>query len=289
MKCAAECAVCAVNGLNRILNRFVPDEKDRIHEMQAMLKYLYEFDYAQSPPQILRYLCNITPRLTGGRDGYAEQRSIDNQNMLKKYDDFFEKVRQHPDPLRAAVLLAICGNIIDYTPSHGLDMDTVVQNAMNSDLTIDHVDEMLRVLSQAENVLYLLDNAGEIVADKLLLELLIEKGILKPNQVTAVVRGLPTLNDATMEDAREVGLTGLVNVIGNGDNVPGTELDHCSQNFIEHYEKADVVIAKGMGNFESLHHIKDKKIFFLLTSKCNNVTRALGVPLQSFVCKASYL
>lgn len=289
MKCSVECTVCAINNFKKILDEFVPEEKDRIHEMKTMLRYLSEFDFEESPPEILRYLCDSTPRLAGGQDYYAIQRSKDNKNMLQKYDDYHKKIRSHPDPFRAAVLLAICGNIIDYTPNHGLDMDTIVENAINSELTIDQVDEMLRALREAKNVLYLLDNAGEIVVDKLFISLLLEKGILAPGQITVAVRGMPTLNDATMEDAREVGLTKLVQVIDNGDNVPGTELAHCSKTFMEHYDRADLIISKGMGNFESLDHIKDKKIFFLLTSKCNNVTRALGVPLQSFVCKASYV
>ena len=289
MKCSAECVVCAIKGLNKIMDKYVPEEADRISEMQTMLRQLSEFDFEQAPAEIWRYLCENTPRLTGGADFFAEQKTIDNRNMLEKYDDFYAEVKAHPYPLHAAVRLAICGNIIDYTPGHGMDMEAVVQNALNCDLTVDHVDEMLRALKKVKHVLYLLDNAGEIVADKLLISMLIEEGVLRPEQITVAARGEPTLNDATMADAEEVGLTDLVKVIGNGDLVPGTELSHCSQVFLDHFEQADVVIAKGMGNFESLHSVQDKPIFFLLISKCNNVTRALGVPLQSFVCRASCL
>jgi len=237
----------------------------------------------------LRYLCENTPRLTGGADSFAEQKSRDNRNMFDKYDDFYAEIKAHPNPLHAAVRLAICGNIIDYTPGHGMDMEAIVQNAINCELLVDYVDEMLHALKEAKRVLYLLDNAGEIVADKLLISLLIEEGILQPEEITVAVRGEPTLNDATMADAEEVGLTDLVKVIDNGDCVPGTELSHCSQTFLDYFEKADVIIAKGMGNFESLHSVQGKTIFYLLISKCDNVTRALGVPLQSFVCMPSCL
>jgi len=289
MKCSSECVACIINNLNRVMERFVPEEKDRIKEVQAMLRHLSEFDFEKTPAAMWRYLCENTPRLSGGVDYCAEQKSIDNRNMLAKYDDFYAEVKAHPKPLHAAVRLAICGNIIDYTPAHGMDMDDVVKNAINSELAIDHVDEMLRALREAKHVLYLTDNAGEIVVDKLLIALFIEEGVLKPEQITVAVRKGPTLNDAAMEDAVEVGLTDLVKVIDNGDIVPGTELDHCSPAFREHYENADVVVSKGMGNFESLHSAKGKAIFFLLVNKCSNVARVLGLPLQSFVCMANYL
>jgi hypothetical protein len=271
------------------MDRFVPEDQDRIKEVRAILRHMYEFDFEKTPASLWRYLYENTPRLTGGVDYYAEQKSIDNRNMLAKYDDFYAEVKAHPKPFHAAVRLAICGNIIDYTPAHGMDMDAVVKNAINSELAIDHVDEMLRALKEANHVLYLTDNAGEIVVDKLLIALFIEEGILKPEQITVAVRKSPTLNDATMEDAVEVGLTDLVKVIDNGDGVPGTELDHCSPAFREHYENADIIISKGMGNFESLHSAKGKAIFFLLVNKCSNVARVLGLPLQSFVCMANYL
>ena len=289
MKCASECTICAINNLNRILDRFVAGDEAKTREMKNMLRHLSDFDFDQPPVEMLRYFCDHTPRLTGGEDFYAEQKSRDNRNMLNQYDVFYSRIKAHPDPFRAAVLLSIAGNIIDYGYDHGRDMDDVIQGALNHQMVVDHVDEMMRALKVADNILYVLDNAGEIVADKLMISFLIENGILDADRVTAVVRGMPTLNDATMADAREVGLTGLVNVIDNGDNIPGTTLSRCSETFLEHYNRADVIISKGMGNFESFHYLQDKVFFFLLMSKCANVARTLGVPLHSYICKASYL
>ncbi len=288
MKCSTECVACIVNALNLVMDRFVPEEKDRIREMQAMLRHLCGFDFEKTPAAMWRYLCENTPGSAAART-ITPNRNRRTTGTCSQNTTISTPRSKRTKPLHAAVRLAICGNIIDYTPNHGMDMDAVVKNAINSELAIDHVDEMLRALKEAKHVLYLTDNAGEIVTDKLLIALFIEEGILKPEQITVAVRKGPTLNDATMEDAVEVGLTDLVKVIDNGDVVPGTELDHCSPAFREHYENADIIISKGMGNFESLHSAKGKAIFFLLVNKCSNVARVLNLPLQSFVCMANYL
>jgi uncharacterized protein with ATP-grasp and redox domains len=289
MQCATECAACAMNNLNKVLCSFVPDQQDRIRETRAMLRFLADFDYTQPPPEILRWLSDNLPRITGLNDCFFERRSQDNANLLTKYDDFKAMVNAHPDPFRAAVLFAITGNIIDYTPSHGLDMDAIVQGALNTKLTVDHTARLYKDLPEAKRILYLLDNAGEVVADKLFIEFLLERGIVTADKLTVVVRGRPTFNDALYSDAEQVGLTGLAEVIDNGDNAPGITMSRCSGRFREYYERADLIISKGMGNYESLHDVRDKKIYFLLTSKCNNVTQTLGLPLHSFVCQATHL
>ena len=137
-----------------------------------------------------------------------------------------------------------------------------------------------QALNDAEEILYIADNAGEIIFDRLLIEQLpIEK-------VTIAVKGSPVINDATIEDAILAGLHRIIEVIDNGSDGPGTILESCSQEFVDHFEKADLVIAKGQGNYETLSDI-DKNIFFILKAKCPVIARDLGCEVGEMIFRKS--
>ena len=140
---------------------------------------------------------------------------------------------------------------------------------------------MAEAAAKAERILYLADNAGEIVLDQLLIEQ------LPRERITVAVRGAPVLNDATMEDARSTGLTKLVRVIDNGMDAPGTLLDLCSAEFVAAFQNADLIISKGQGNFESLIDHCGANIYFLFMAKCGLVADRVGCPLGSFVALSS--
>ena len=126
----------------------------------------------------------------------------------------------------------------------------------------------------------LADNAGEIVFDRLLIEQ------LPIDRVTVAVRGYPVINDATLDDAETAGLTDIVDVISNGSDAPGTLLDDCSEAFRSRFEEADLIIAKGQGNYETLAQ-SPRPIFFLLRVKCPVVARDLDYPVGSMVVHPS--
>jgi uncharacterized protein with ATP-grasp and redox domains len=129
----------------------------------------------------------------------------------------------------------------------------------------------------AKNILYLGDNAGEIVMDKLFLE------TIKHQNVYYAVRGMPVINDVTIEDAKYVGIDKFAKIISNGYDSPSTILDKCSEEFINIYNKADLIISKGQGNLEGLINVKNEKIFFLLMVKCGVIGDELGVKKGDFV------
>jgi len=178
--------------------------------------------------------------------------------------------------------LAIAGNSMDLALATELSearLRASVMGSLNEPLNGD-IEEFERAVAQATKILYLTDNAGEIVFDRLLIEQ------LPRDRVTAAVRGAPVINDATMADAEVAGITALVPVIDNGSDAPGTLLADCSELFRRHFEEADLIISKGQGNFETLRE-SCRPIFFLLRAKCSAVAEDLGCPLGEMILRSS--
>jgi uncharacterized protein with ATP-grasp and redox domains len=156
-------------------------------------------------------------------------------------------------------------------------LEATIEKVLKSDFAINHSFELKEALSTAKKVLYLGDNAGEIVLDKLFIET-----IMHPNLHFAV-RGAPVINDVTLDDARYVGMDRVADVIQNGYDAPSTILDKCSNEFQKQFYDADVIISKGQGNLEGLLNKTDKQIFFLLMVKCDVIAEALSVKKGDFV------
>ena len=184
------------------------------------------------------------------------------------------------DPLETAVRLAIAGNIIDCGANGNLAEIAITEGIEHAltDALKGPLAELDMALNQADEILYLADNAGEIFFDRLLIELMpLEK-------VTVAVRGSPIINDATITDAEEAGLTDLVTVIDNGSDGPGTILEDCSEDFRARFDQADLIVAKGQGNYETLSDA-DKDIFFVLKAKCPVIAKHLGCDVGSLVLR----
>ncbi len=182
---------------------------------------------------------------------------------MKKY------VETSENRLYTAAKIAIAGNIIDYGTGRDFDISTEVFTLVDRELDIDDFDDFREALSRAKSVLYLGDNAGESVFDRILIE-----EIDAP--VTFAVRDNPVLNDVTYEDAIASGIDKVAEIISSGTSAPGTVLRKCNDEFLELFRDADVVISKGQGNYEALSGI-DRSIFFLLRAKCPVISADMGV------------
>jgi damage-control phosphatase, subfamily I len=177
------------------------------------------------------------------------------------------------------VRIAIAGNVIDFGVKSNLEESELfetIQECLAEQNTSMQLNDFIEEVNKAEDILFLADNAGEIVFDRLLIERLpVEK-------ITVAVKGYPVINDATMEDAIRAGLPQIVDVIDNGSDAPGTILESCSQSFRNRFEKADMIIAKGQGNYESLSNI-DKNVFFMLKAKCPVIASDIGCNMGEMV------
>lgn len=239
--------------------------------------YLEGVDLSLSPPEIAAGLHRLLQKKTGIPDPYRRLKQQYNELALSWYDGLKERLRLATDPLAGAVRLAIAGNIIDFGVKAELSPEVVanaVEECREAPLDPLLLEEFRQAVRAADSILYLGDNCGEIVFDRILIE------ELPREKVVFAVRGAPILNDITREDAAEVGISGLVRVIDNGTDAPGTPLASCSAAFLEEYRRADLVIAKGQGNYETLLE-RPEEIFFLFRVKCPLVAELSDLPQGS--------
>jgi hypothetical protein len=235
-------------------------------------QYLEKVDTELSPPENAMGLYALFADILGNDDPFAQVKEEGNSFARAVQEEVAQRIQVAEDSLRAAIRIAIAGNIIDYGALHEFDAAATLQECFDQPFAWDDYPILLEALQRPANpkVLYLCDNCGEIVFDGLLIKELNKQGC----QVTAVVREAPIINDATLEDARTCGLDKICTVISNGTNCPGTPLTTCSAEFQEQFHAADLIISKGMGNFETLSEVA-APIFFLFTVKCHQVAQHL--------------
>ncbi len=277
MKTYYECIPCFINQTLRVLKG-----KDKAHHekvLKDVLHLLGDTDFADSPPEISRSVLDIFERYYGEFDSYADIKKNSNLYIMGLYDDLFKMVSNSSDPFDTAMRLAMAGNVIDFGANHTFTNKTIHDDIEKVLSAKDITSELLKYeVQKAEKILYIGDNAGEIVFDKLFLSQ------FPKDKVTFSVRGKPILNDVLMEDAQMVGLADMMKVVSNGSGLPGTLLSSCSSEFRDIFDEADLIISKGQGNYETLSEV-DKNIFFLLKIKCPVIARDLGCELNSFLVR----
>jgi len=256
-----------------------------IHEkvVRGVLGLANNLDLSKTPPVIGQKIHRRIRELTGLEDPYRVVKQRFNNAALKLYPKLRKLVVESEDPLETAVRLAIAGNIIDLGLKSQLqetELAETINQCLSGEPSGMQMEAFRSVLNETEDILYLADNAGEIVFDRLLIEQ------LPTEKITVAVKGSPVINDATMEDAILAGLPKIVEVIDNGSDAPGTILEICSQSFKDYFNKADLVIAKGQGNYETLSDM-DKNIFFILKAKCPVIARNLGCEVGEMILRRS--
>jgi uncharacterized protein with ATP-grasp and redox domains len=283
MKTYFDCIPCFVRQtLDSI--RMMTDDK-QLHEaiLREVLRMASVMDLSQSPPAMAQKIHQFIRKITCISDPYINVKNRFNKLALQMYPDLKQLIDTSTEPLETAIRLAIAGNIIDFGVNSVVEPDQVertITESLTDPIDGESYETFKRAVSQAKNILYLGDNAGEIVFDRLLIEQ------LPCEKITFVVKGGPILNDALMEDAQIVGITDLVEVIDNGYDAPGTILESCSETFRRRFDQSDLVITKGQGNYETLSDI-DKNIFFLVRPKCSVLARHLNRKIGSLVLSGS--
>ncbi|MBQ7933683.1 MAG: DUF89 family protein [Lachnospiraceae bacterium] len=281
MKIHEQCLACLVNQAVKTANLTGAENREELYK--EIFAQMSRLDFSKTNSEILGENYRLIKQHTGCGDPYKETKDYYNQLFLENFHAYDEKVQT----IEEAVKYAIVSNIIDFNPVHS-DVERDIAHFFSSvdslELTVNDTPKLLADIDRAKSILYLGDNCGEICFDKLLI-----KRIRERNPGCAVyfgVRGAAVINDNIEEDAYAVRMEEYATIISNGDYSCGTVMDRVSAPFREIYEKADVIIAKGQANYESLSE-EPKNIYFLLMTKCKVIADDIGVPEKSLVCLRS--
>ncbi|MCF7853178.1 MAG: ARMT1-like domain-containing protein [Candidatus Pacebacteria bacterium] len=280
MKTYFECIPCLVRQAVDSVRDAGLDDEEQADVLRTVLREMGEMDLLASPPAMSQRIHELVRAQSGIPDLYASQKKASNELALRLFPELREEVAGANDPLELALRLVIAGNIIDLGVKSGLcdgDVHESIEHAIAAPFDGD-VKAFADAVNAADTILYLADNAGEIVFDRLLIER------LPRERVTLAVKGGPIINDATRADAEVAGLCDMVSVIDNGFDAPGTILEKCSPEFRERFWNADLIIAKGQGNFETLSDV-DAPVVFLLKAKCPVIARHLDCEIGSLVMR----
>ncbi len=266
MKTHVECLPCLLRQALQVARITHCSEEQQLHILQAVSTIIAGLDVRKSPPANANPIYRKIAEITCCEDPYYEKKRTSNEQALLIVPGLRQEIRGTDHELSSAVRFAIAGNIIDYGAFETFDVEAALERSRSTSLAVDHYPQLAEAiarLSKDSRILYLTDNCGEIVYDSMLLEYLYQRGF----DITIAVKDGPIINDALREDALVAGLDRYGRIISNGGRFPGTELEKCSPQFIDVFNKAELIISKGQGNFESLSEV-DRDIFFLLTIKC---------------------
>lgn len=281
MKAFLECISCIIRQTIEIVRRVEKSEEKQRRILAAVVKKLSRMDLNRlSPPEMTKLAHDEIQRITGIKDLYKEPKRQNNREALRLYPYLKRLVKKANDPLFMAIRLAIAGNIIDYGALAEFDIKHTVKEVLGKKFAVSDYKRFKKDMKRAKLLLYVGDNAGEIVFDKVLIEELI-----KCVEVVFVVKSKPVLNDVLMGDAKMVGMDKVVKVIPSGSDHAGTTVSAGSKEFKKLYKKADIVIAKGQGNFETMDKEK-KNIYFLLKMKCPYLGKVSGFKEGDMIFKA---
>jgi len=272
MKLNLKCVPCYVNQVLQAAELLGVDLKTKEQMVREALDAVSNFKMGEHAFYTFNRAQDVIRRHEPKKDPYRDLKKKFNQICLHLEDEVKKIIADSSDGFQTALRIAIAGNIIDFVKTSDMDEQTVrdtIKAALGQKLNQQNIGWLKQKIEQAGHILYVGDNAGEIVFDKVFIQQ------FDGHKVVFVVRGGPTLNDATIEDAREVGLTKIVKVITTGIDLPGAMVGLASPEFKDEFGKADLVISKGQGNYEALSE-EDKDIFFLLKVKCPVISESFG-------------
>jgi len=277
MKTYLDCIPCFFKQALYAARVAVDDEAKIKKVLDRVGMLVSEIPLESSPPETGREVYITVREVTGVDDPFKSLKAESIETALALYPSLNELLTKADDPLETAVRLAIAGNVIDFGANPDFELEQDVKEIIEKEPAVNHYQAFKDAVARAQHILYVGDNAGETVFDRVLIETM-------GTPVTFVVRESPIINDATMEDAVKSGLDKVATIVSSGCDAPGTVLGTCSDAFLEHFQNADLIISKGQGNYETLSN-QQRPIFYLLKAKCPVIAEDLGVKVGDTVLK----
>ncbi len=273
MDISTECILCTVRKIDHLYDELVGEPTGKLDFMKEIYRIASETKAQDTAPLLSARMLRLFLREAGMDDPYREQKIKYNRMLQDKEESIEAEIQNGADPLAVALKYAMVGNMIDFGAMDDIsdsELERLLESASDLELDEAMLEKFFVQLETAGKLVYIGDNAGEIVLDKIFVKMLQE--YYPDLDISFLVRGKPVFNDATIEDAEQVGLCNLTHVLGNGTDVPGTQLDHISSEALYEINRADLILAKGQGNFETLSGC-GRNVFYLFLCKCALFTR----------------
>jgi uncharacterized protein with ATP-grasp and redox domains len=283
MTIANECVGCIVNQSVKVADAIGADEALKaqlISTVEAMSK---EFSFSKTPPEIAADVYEKMAQIAQKQDLYDEVKELSTKKARSFVPFLQKKLLTCNDKLLTATKIAVAGNVIDLAAQVEFDLEEELEKVFHTEFSHNDFEALQRELKSAKSIVILGDNVGEHIFDYLFIQTLQE---LYPSLTcNYMVRGNPIINDVTCKEAKEAGFDKLCNVIDSGVNTPGFVYSRATEEAQKLFDEADLVISKGMGNYECLSPSHRNNICFLLKVKCNVVANSLGKEVGDIICK----
>jgi len=277
------CVECIIGQSRRVAEAIGADDALSEKILSTALAMSKDFSYSQNPPEVATPLYEKMAELAGKKDLYDEVKKASTLKALSFVPLLEEEIRNSSEPLFTATKVAVAGNVIDLAAEVEFDLHEELDKIFHTEFSINDFPLLQKKLSKASTLLYIADNAGEHIFDKIYIQTISK---LYPSlNVTYMTRGNAIINDVTYEEAQEAGFEELCNLVSSGVNTPGFVYSRANETSQKLFDEADLIITKGMGNYECLSDYGRKELFFLLKVKCNVVARSLGKNLGDIICK----
>jgi len=283
VKLTPECVNCIFSQALRVCRTLGVDDVTAKKVLDAVALDVPGWRMEETPPQVASRVYPLIGRLLEKRDLYAEQKAEATRHAAGLVSEAAALAAREPDALTAALKAAVAGNVIDLAATHTFDLKEEIAKIFQTPFAVDDTASLKTALASAREVMVVGDNAGEHLFDKLLLQSL--KTLYPHLKLTYAVRGAPIINDITYAQAQSAGIGEVAEILDSGVDTPGLDLSRASQAFMRRYEASDVIIAKGMGNYECLDDTATRPTWFLLKIKCEVVAASLGRSVGEIICK----
>jgi uncharacterized protein with ATP-grasp and redox domains len=286
MKVYYECGSCFLRQAREAMDLATDDDNLKIDLMKSVFDYLSQnYKTGASSNKLGTTIHRMIKDKTNCFDPYIKEKEIGNNIAIELLPEF-QKILEDDDSLENFVKIAIIGNILDFGAlGLNVNLENLISMNLDKNLAINDINEFKKNLNTSNSLLYLADNTGEIVFDKLLVEKLIKDYDIN---ITFAVKNKPILNDACYEDGISVGLNKITNLVTTGTDSIGIIYEDLSPEFREIFNNHDLIVSKGLGNYEGLTElsteIQDKNVFCFLCAKCTAIAKDISVNNQDMVC-----
>lgn len=276
MRANSMCISCILKKQEKLIRDF-SDEDKKLQYINRVLEILHEHGQTESSPWLAEKINQLYEECWGEGEDYTVTKQRYNQLLLSKEKEILSCINNSDDCIRECIKYVSAGNYIDFSAVDNVNehtLDELLQKVNEENISEIEYFNFKRDLEQSKKLVYLTDNCGEILLDKIFIKCIENK--YPKLKITVIVRGQNVINDATIEDAKQVGLTDIVTCIGNGNGAPGTVIKLLSEEAKQALLEADMIISKGQGNFESLFG-EGLNPYYIFLCKCELFVRRFGL------------